>query len=202
MSSTAVFAALGACRTPGDVVPAAAFGVGNVAENLEALVLASNGGQLGPRFRRDWVRDGHHSGGEGVEVLPCEPPYLAKELELRVKGRFGGNEPVALHAGAMDPKRTADCVPKFAGLEFVLARKYFDAVLFVPFDRDAETARDMQDIEPAQFRRQRLRQEYPEVATPAGLLHQGLYAVFAASLLEPEQIAAGVSVVGIDRNPL
>jgi hypothetical protein len=202
MSSTAVFAALGACRTPGDVVPAAAFGVGNVAENLEALVLASNGGQLGPRFRRDWVRDGHHSGGEGVEVLPCEPPYLAKELELRVKGRFGGNEPVALHAGAMDPKRTADCVPKFAGLEFVLARKYFDAVLFVPFDRDAESARDMQDIEPAQFRRQRLRQEYPEVATPAGLLHQGLYAVFAASLLEPEQITAGVSVVGIDRNPL
>ena len=77
MSSTAVFAALGACRTPGDVVPAAAYGVGNVAENLEALVLASIGGQLGPRFRRDWVRDGHHSGGEGVEVLPCMDTTMA-----------------------------------------------------------------------------------------------------------------------------
>jgi hypothetical protein len=102
----------------------------------------------------------------------------------------------------MDPKRAADCVPEITGLEFVLARKYFDAVLFVPFDSDAETARDIQDIEPAQFRRQRFRQEYPEMATPAGLLHQGLYAIFAASLLEPEQITAGVSVVGIDRNPL
>ena len=182
----AVFAALGACRTPGDVVPAAAFGVGNVAENLETLVVVSNGGQLGPRLRRNWVRDGRHSGGEGFEVLPCEPPYLVKQLELRVKGGLGGFEPVALHAGAMDPQRAADCVPKFAGLEFVLARKYLDAVLFVPFDRDAETASDIKDIEPAQFRRHRFRQEYPEVATPAGLLHQGLYAVFAASPLEPE----------------
>ena len=198
----AVFAAFGASRTPGNVVLAATFGVGNVAENLKTLVVASNGGQLGPRLRRNWVRDGRHSGGEGFEVLPCEPPYLVKQLELRVKGGLGGFEPVALHAGAMDPERTADCIPEFARPEFVLARKYFDAILFVPFDRDAETARDIKDIEPAQFRRHRFRQEYPEVATPAGLLHQGLYAIFAASLLEPEQIAAGVSVVGIDRNPL
>src|ERR1035437_1349504 len=98
----AVFAAFGACRTTGDVVLAATFGVGNVPQNLETLVVASNGGQLGPRLRRDWARNGRHSGGEGFEVLPCEPPYLVKQLKLRVKGGLGGLEPVALHAGAMD----------------------------------------------------------------------------------------------------
>jgi hypothetical protein len=157
VSSTAVFAAFGACWTTGDVVLAATFGVGDVPENLETLAVASNGGQLGPRFRRDRVRDGHNFGGEGFEVLSREPPYLVKQLKLRVKSGLGGLEPVALHAGAMDPKRAADCIPEFAGPEFVLARKYFDAILFVPFDRDAETARDIKDIEPAQFRRYRFR---------------------------------------------
>jgi hypothetical protein len=114
-----------------------------MAENLEALVVASDDGQLGPRFHRNWIRDRRHSGCKGFEVLSCDPPHLAKQLELRVKGGLGGLEPVALHAGAMDPERAADCVPKVARLEFVLARKYFDAVLFVPFDRDAESARDI-----------------------------------------------------------
>jgi len=84
MSSTVVFAALGACRALGNVVLAATFGVGNVPENLETLVVTSNSGQLGPRFRRDRVRDGCHFGGEGFEVLPREPPYLVKQLKLRV----------------------------------------------------------------------------------------------------------------------
>ena len=112
-------------------------------ENLEALGVASNDGQLGPRFHRNWIRDGRHSGCKGFEVLSCDPLHLAKQLELRVKGGLGGLEPVTLHADAMDPERAAYCISKVAGLEFVLARKYFDAVLFVPFDGDAETARDI-----------------------------------------------------------
>jgi hypothetical protein len=101
----------------------------------------------------------------------------------------------------MDPKRAADCVPIGTGLKFVLARKYFDAVRSVPFDRNVEAARDIQDVKAAQFRRQRFRQECPEVASAAGLFHQRLNAVLKEFLLQPEQVAASVGVVGIDCNP-
>jgi hypothetical protein len=58
MRSTPVFAALCACRAARNVVPAAAFGVRNVAENLETLIAASICGQLNPRFRANPVRKG------------------------------------------------------------------------------------------------------------------------------------------------
>jgi len=102
----------------------------------------------------------------------------------------------------MDPERSADCVPEFAWLEFVLAWEHLDPVILVLFDRNAESARDIQNIEPAEFRGQRFRQEYPEMATPAGLFYQGLDAIFTESLLEVEKIAASVGVVCIDHNPL
>jgi hypothetical protein len=140
-----------------------------MAENLEALVAASNRGQLDPRFRGNPIWNGLRAGSEGFEVFPRDPPHLAKQLKLRIKVGLGGLEPVAQHTGAMDPERAADCVPKLAGLELALARKHFNPVQFALFNRDAETARDIQDIKAAKFRRQWLRQECPEVAAPARL---------------------------------
>jgi len=99
-----------------------------MAEYLEAQVVPPKSGELDPRLRDSPICNGLHTSGECYEMFPCGSPYIAKHLELRVEGGFGGLEPVALHTGAMDPKRAADCVPKGTGLKFVLARKYFDSV--------------------------------------------------------------------------
>ena len=82
-------------------------------------------------------------------MLPCDPLYIAKQLELRIKGWFCGFKPIALHVGAMDPERASDRVPKLSGFKLILAREYFDAVRFVPFDCDAEKACDIQNLETA-----------------------------------------------------
>jgi len=58
MSSMAVLAALGTRRTLGDVVLATAPLDADVAEDMEALVLAFNGRRLDTGFSVDWVRDG------------------------------------------------------------------------------------------------------------------------------------------------
>ena len=58
MSSMPVLAALGARRTLGDVVLAAAPVGADVAEDMEAMVLAFNGWRWDPGNRRDWGRDG------------------------------------------------------------------------------------------------------------------------------------------------
>ena len=99
-----------------------------MAEYLEAQVVPPKSGELDPRLRDSPICNGLHTSGECYEMFPRGSPYIAKHLELRVEGGFGGLEPVALHTGAMDPKRAADCVPKGTGLKFVLARKYFDSV--------------------------------------------------------------------------
>jgi hypothetical protein len=102
----------------------------------------------------------------------------------------------------MDPERSADCVPEFAWLEFVLAREHLDPVFLILFDRDAEAARDIQNIETAEFRGQRFSQQNPEMAAASRLFYQRLKPIFTESHLEPEEIAAGIGVVCIDRNPL
>src|ERR1035437_4053600 len=135
-------------------------------------------------------------------MFPRDAFDLAKQFKLRTKGGLGGLEPITLHAGTMDPKRSADCIPIVARLKFVLARKYFDAVRSVPFDCNAEAARDIQDVKAAQFRRQRFRHECPEVATTARLLHEGIDAVVQELLLDPKQVLPSFLVIGVDSEPL
>src|ERR1017187_1576273 len=142
-----------------------------MAKNLEAVILASDRGQLDPRFRDSSVRNGLQTGSESFKVFSHDPPGLAKQIKLCFKGGLGILEPIAFVAGAVDTERAANCVPIVARLKFILTRKYLDAIRSVPFNLDAEAARDIQDIETAQSRRQRFRQECPEVATAARLLH-------------------------------
>ena len=159
-----------------------------MAEYLEAQVVPPKSGELDPRLRDSPICNRLHTGGECYEMFPRDSPHLAKQLTLRVEGGLGGLKPVALHTGAMNSEWAADCVPIGAGLKFALARKYFDAVRSVPFDCNAEAARDIQDIEAAQSRRQRFCHECPEVATTARLLHEGIDAVVQELLLDPKQV--------------
>jgi len=150
MSAATILTAHGACRTPCDVIAAAAFGVREVAENLEDLVssyidLRSNRIQFG-----NPIRNGIHASSQRFKQFPVYPFHLSKQPKLRLKVRFGSLEPVTIHTGAMNAERTTYCIPKLAGLQLILARKHLYAVRCIPFECDTETLCDIQDIMAAQ----------------------------------------------------